>query len=110
MEEHGHPPLVVTRPMRAGHFAILRFIERFDRRSEEETGRVRELNVALGRTLMDLGYVPYKCPEVLYDEVFERLDPGFRELMTRLKRAVDPKGILNPDRWRLGEPRNGEPR
>jgi FAD/FMN-containing dehydrogenase len=49
---------------------------------------------------MDLGYVPYKIPETLRDEVLERLDPGFRELMGRLRRAVDPQGILNPDRWR----------
>jgi FAD/FMN-containing dehydrogenase len=102
MDEHGHPPLVVTRPMKGGHFAILRFIERFDRGSDEQTQGVRLLNVALGRALLDLGYVPYKCPSVLYDEVFARMDPGFRDLMRRLKRAVDPNGILNPDRWRLG--------
>jgi len=101
LEAADHPPLVVTRPMQDGHYAVLRFIERFDRSSEEETARVRELNVALGRMLLDLGYVPYKCPAILYDDVFERLDPGFRDLMTRLKRAVDPDGILNPDRWRL---------
>jgi FAD/FMN-containing dehydrogenase len=103
MERHGHPPLVVMRPMKGGHFAVLRFIERFDRSSPVETDRVRQLNVALGRMLMDLGYVPYKCPAILYDEVFARLDPGFRDLMERLKRAVDPRGILNPDRWRPGD-------
>ena len=40
--------------------------------------------------------------ETLYDEVFKRLDPGFVALMAKLKDAVDPNGILNPDRWRLG--------
>ena len=107
MERHGFPPLMVSRPMRGGHFSILRFIERFDRSDEAETARVREVNIELGRTLMDLGFVPYKCPEILYDEVFERLDPGFVHLMRTLKRAVDPKGILNPDRWRLGDFEDG---
>jgi FAD/FMN-containing dehydrogenase len=97
LEQAGHPPLVVMRPMKGGHFAVLRFIERFDRARPEP---VRELNVKLARALMDLGYVPYKIPETLRDEVLERLDPGFRELMGRLRRAVDPQGILNPDRWR----------
>lgn len=97
LEQAGHPPLVVMRPMKGGHFAVLRFIERFDRAHPEP---VRELNVALARALMDLGYVPYKCPETLREEVLARLDPGFRELMGRLRRAVDPRGILNPDRWR----------
>jgi glycolate oxidase len=100
MDEAGRPPLMVARPMKGGHYAVLRFIERFDRTSEEETARIRELNVKLGRALMELGYVPYKCPSILYDDLFEKLDPGFADLMVRLKNAVDPHGILNPDRWR----------
>jgi FAD/FMN-containing dehydrogenase len=100
LEERGLPPLVVTRPMKGGHYAILRFIERFDRRDEAETARIRDTNLALGRELMDRGYVPYKCPEGLVGELFERLDPGFRTAMERIRAAFDPEGILNPDRWR----------
>jgi len=102
LEEAGHPPLVVTRPMKGGHFAVLRFIERFDRRDPAEVARVRALNVTLARALLDLGFVPYKCPDVLLDEVLARMDPGFRDLMLRVKRMIDPNGILNPERWRLG--------
>lgn len=104
LEEAGHPPLVVSRPMKGGHFAVLRFIERFDRRDPAVVESVRSLNRKLVRALMDLGYVPYKCPEVLLDEVLERMDPGFRDLMGRIKRAVDPRGILNPERWRFVRP------
>jgi FAD/FMN-containing dehydrogenase len=103
MERAGFPPLVVLRPMKRAHFGILRFIERFDRRDAEETARVARLNRELGRMLLDLGYVPYKCPAVLLDDVLERMDPGFRDLMLRVKRAVDPRGILSPERWRLDE-------
>jgi len=103
VEAAGHPPLVVVRPMKGGHYAVLRFIVRFDRRDEEVTARVRALVADLGRTLLDLDYVPYKCPETLYGEIARRLDPGFRTLMERLKQTVDPRGILNPDRWRLPE-------
>jgi FAD/FMN-containing dehydrogenase len=101
LERFNHPPLVVTRPMKAGHYAILRFIVRFDRSSPEETENVRRLNVEMARALLALDFIPYKCPSVLYDEVLPRLDPGFRELMFRIKRAVDPNGILSPERWRL---------
>ena len=100
LEEAGHPPLVVMRPMKGAHYGVLRFIERFDRVDEEETERVRKLNVDIGAALMDLGFVPYKCPAVLYEELFKRLDPGFRTMMERLRTALDPNGILNPDRWR----------
>ncbi|HEX5138742.1 MAG TPA: FAD-binding oxidoreductase [Planctomycetota bacterium] len=99
VEGSGNPPLVVVRPMKGGHYAVLRFIFRFDKRTETE--RVRALMVELGRALMELGYVPYKCPATLYGEVAKRMDPGFRALMERLRKAMDPAGILNPDRWKL---------
>ena len=57
--------------------------------------------LALGRMALDLGYVPYKCPDVLLDDVLARMDPGFRETMLRVKRALDPGNVLNPDRWRF---------
>ena len=103
MDRHGHPPLVVLRPMRAGHFGIIRFIARFDRSSAEETEAVTRQNEELGRMVLDHDHVPYKCPATLHDEVLRRMDPGFRDLMLRVKRAVDPKGILSPDRWRLAD-------
>ena len=99
LEEAGYPPLLVTRPMKGGHVGVLRFIERFDRRDDAATARVRDLNVAVGKMLMDLGYVPYKCPGILYEDLYRRLDPGFLTLMRRVRDAVDPHGILNPDRW-----------
>ncbi|MFQ5845430.1 MAG: hypothetical protein ACE5JG_10640, partial [Planctomycetota bacterium] len=106
LEEAGHPPLVVARPMKGGHFAVLRFIERFDRSDPGQVRRVRELNVAVARALLELDYVPYKCPEPLLDEVLRRMDPGFVDLMRRVKSVVDPKGVLSPSRWRLGAPRS----
>ena len=36
----------------------------------------------------------------LYEEVYARMDPGYREMMTRLRGTLDPNGILNPDRWK----------
>ena len=101
LKEAGFPPLAVIRPMKGGHYGVLRFIERFDKATE--TDKVRELNVELARALMNLGFVPYKCPAVLYDELFPRLDPGYVALMRKLKDAVDPNGILNPERWKWTE-------
>jgi FAD/FMN-containing dehydrogenase len=102
LEAAGHPPLIVSRPMKGGHYGVLRFIERFDRADETATAAVAALNVAVAETLMDLGYVPYKCPGVLYESVFRRLDPGFVRMMQTIRTALDPNGILNPDRWRPG--------
>ena len=101
MKEAGFPPLAVIRPMKGGHYAVLRFIERFDKATQ--TDSVRDLNVALGAALMELDYVPYKCPAGLYEELNRRLDPGYLTLMQRLRDTMDPNGILNPERWQWPE-------
>jgi glycolate oxidase len=99
MEAHGFPPSVVSRPMRGGHFAVLRFIELFDRRDAGETERVARVNRELLEGLLDAGYVPYKCPPWAVPIVLERMDPGMVALMRRVKQMLDPKGILNPGKW-----------
>ena len=91
------PLLIVSRPMRGGHQAVLRFSERFDRRDKAETERVRQINVELARLPMDLASAPDKCPEIQYDEVLTRLDPGFDTLMRKPTQAVDLKGSVNLD-------------
>jgi len=99
MEEHGFPPAIVSRPMRGGHFAVLRFIELFDRRDETETERVAQVNSDLLDVLLDHGYVPYKCPPWAVPRLLERMDPGMAALMRRIKNLLDPNGILNPGKW-----------
>jgi FAD/FMN-containing dehydrogenase len=101
LETHGFPPSLVSRPMRGGHFAVLRFIELFDRTSAEETQRVARANHALLEALLDEGYLPYKCPPWAVPSVLSRMDPGMAALMRRLKAMLDPHGVLNPGKWGL---------
>jgi len=99
MEAHGFPPSIVSRPMRGGHFAVLRFIELFDRRSPVETERVVRVNHELCDVLLDQGFVPYKCPPWAVPKVMAKMDPGMAALMRRVKDLLDPHGILNPGKW-----------
>jgi FAD/FMN-containing dehydrogenase len=99
LAEHGLPPLVVMRPMKGGHFAVLRLIEVFDRDDAEQVERVRRANLAISDVLWDQGYVPYKTPPALLHRHRHRLDPGFVALWNRVRKACDPAGICNPGRW-----------
>ncbi len=99
LEKYGQPPIIVSRPMKQGHFGVLRFIQTFDRERPEEVEKMRALNVEVGTALLELGYVPYKCPASLLPLVLSQMDPGFRSLMQRVKDALDPDGILSPGRW-----------
>ncbi len=101
VERHGYPPMIVARPMKGGHFAVVRFIEVFARKDEAERQRVLACNLELCDALLDCGYIMYKTPGWAVERYREHLDPGFVRLMNEVRSVLDPKGIMNPGRWKL---------
>lgn len=100
MLERGFPPILVTRPMKGGHYGVLRMISLFDKDDSAEIEEVRRLQSDLLAICADLGFVPYKAPAWAMEQLHERTDPGFIEMLGRVKQALDPAGILG--RGRLG--------
>ncbi|MFQ5866006.1 MAG: FAD-binding oxidoreductase [bacterium] len=99
MEEHGFPPVVVTRPMQGGHFGVLRFIAIFDKSDAERVERVRKLNEALSDLVIGLGFFPYKTPPWVIHRHRDKIDASFRKLVGRVRKLLDPRGIMNPGKW-----------
>lgn len=101
MTRHGFPPTVVSRPMRGGHFGVLRFVTIFDKENSDEVGRVRALNRELLHTLTDMGFMMYKTPVWAWRELRSRIDPNMLALMSRLKNLLDPVRVFNPGKMEL---------
>jgi FAD/FMN-containing dehydrogenase len=101
LEEEGFPPILVARPMKGGHFWVLRFILHFDRQDDQDVERTRRALGRLADALLDLQYIPYKAPSWAVEKIRERDTHGFFDLMEKVKGCLDPKGILNPGRWGL---------
>jgi FAD/FMN-containing dehydrogenase len=100
MEAAGFAPALVSRPMRGGHFAVLRMLITFDKDDPTERRKVRETNRAVLAAVLPLGFLPYKCPPWAWELLRERLDPGFAALLERVRGALDPAGILSPRAWK----------
>jgi FAD/FMN-containing dehydrogenase len=66
---------------------------------------VRQLNRDLYAILLDLGFLHYKAPDWAVEEMSGRAHPGFVELFDRVRRTLDPNGIMNPGRqgWNGGQ-------
>ncbi len=106
MERHGFPPVIVSRPMKGGHFGVLRFIETFRRDDAEETERVRRCNTELTDMVLEQGFIPYKTPAWSVERILPRMWPGTHDLMRRVRGLLDPAGIMNPGRWALDPEEN----
>lgn len=101
MERHGFAPIIVSRPMKGGHFGVLRFIETFRRADPEDVARVRRCNRELTEMVLRHGFVPYKTPVRALEHILPRLWPETHALMRRVHALLDPIGIMNPGRWGL---------
>ena len=99
LRRHAFPPLLVSRPMRGGHFAVLRYIVTFDKAAPADVERVRKCNAALVESLVDDGFVPYKMPAWAAHQLRGRFDPGFVALAEKIKKALDPQGLLARGTW-----------
>ena len=101
IESESFPPVLVARPMKGGHFWVLRFIFHFDRQDPRDVERVRRTLERVADCLLDLRYVPYKPSGWAVQKIRARDQGGFFPLLQRIKECLDPNGIMNPGRWGL---------
>lgn len=101
MARHGFPPLVVSRPMRGGHYGVLRFITTFDKKDDADRARVRAVNEELLELCTVRGFVMYKTPIWACERLAPRMDAGMLRLLRDVKGLMDPKRIFNPGKLGL---------
>jgi 4-cresol dehydrogenase (hydroxylating) flavoprotein subunit len=101
MERYGFAPAVVSRPMKGGHFGVLRFITTFDQANADERHRIREMNREISSAGLALGFLTYKTPAWAVELLAPRLDPVFADLVRQIRGLLDPAGIMAPHCWAL---------
>jgi glycolate oxidase len=89
-------PGVLHRPMKSGHYGVLRFLIPFDKSNNEEIQEIRDMVKELADAILDVGGVVYKMPPWVAPKIMDKADPGFVNLLKRIKKTLDPNGILNP--------------
>jgi len=98
-EKHNIPYTVTGRCVGVGHSMMFAWTYAFNR-AEPDT--IRHAKEALHETddiVVELGGVIWKPGIYGQKLIMERLDPATRELMKKIKKLLDPNGIMNPGNW-----------
>jgi len=84
-----------------GHSVMFGPVYAFNRADEEDMEIARKALDDSNRLGVELGGIIWK-PEVPAQKIMlERMDPNTRELMKRIKKTLDPNGIMNPGNWEV---------
>ena len=71
----------------------------FNRDDEEEIERARQALDESTRLTLDLGGIVWKGELTAQKLMMERMDPNTVKLIKKIKKALDPNGIMNPGNW-----------
>ncbi len=96
MVRRGFPPVIVSRPMRGGHYGVIRFITLFDKGQAEEVLEVRRVNGELLEALTREGFLMYKTPVWAWEKLKPGLDAGMLRLLGEVRTLLDPGTLFNP--------------
>jgi len=84
---------------RGGHYGMLRPIVAYNNSDPDEVERVEKFMQEILQVVLDCGFVPYKAHVWAVEEMMRRGDPNWVELLTRVKKMLDPNNIMNPGRY-----------
>jgi glycolate oxidase len=84
-----------------GHSIMFGPVYSFNRADAEDMERARKALDDTNRLGLELGGIVWK-PELQAQKlILEKMDPNTLELMKRIKKTLDPNGIMNPGNWEV---------
>jgi FAD/FMN-containing dehydrogenase len=83
------------------HSVMLAYSYPFNRALEAEAERARGALDDTNRLTLELGGVVWKPELPAQQLILERMDANTRQLLDRIKKTMDPNGIMNPGNWEV---------
>jgi len=101
MEGYKVSPAVWLAAVDHGRQALVMPIVLFDPKSPEELKTVEELDRKMAEQYLNMGGIPYRPNLKVHAPMAMAKSIGYYDLLKRIKRAVDPNGIMHPGRLGL---------
>ena len=101
MEKHKFSPVVWLAAVDHGRQGLVMPIVLFDPKSSEEYETVKTLDTEMTEQFLSMGGVPYRPNANVHAPMVMSKSKEYYELLKKIKRAVDPNGIMHPGRLAL---------
>jgi glycolate oxidase len=82
-----------------GNSIMFGFNYSFNRADEEDIKKTRKALEEANRLTFELGGMVWKGEAAAQKMAMQRMDPVTLDLIGRIKRLLDPNGIMNPGNW-----------
>lgn len=100
-ERHGIPYTVLGRAIGLSHAMMFSWTYAFNRADPESIKASREALHETDDLVLELGGAIWKPGVYGQKLVIERMDPNTLNLMKKVKKLLDPNGIMNPGNWEV---------
>jgi glycolate oxidase len=85
-----------------GNSIMFGFNYSFNRADETDIEKTRNALADSNRATLEMGGMIWKGEKPAQQMVLEKMDPNTTQLIQRVKGLLDPKGIMNPGNWEVG--------
>ncbi|HUT55026.1 MAG TPA: FAD-binding oxidoreductase [bacterium] len=82
-----------------GHCMMFFFAYAFNRADRDDVRRAQQALEATNTAALEMGGIPWKAEEPAQKQIIRKMDPNTFALMGRVRKALDPNGIMNPGNW-----------
>ncbi|MFB0559967.1 MAG: FAD-linked oxidase C-terminal domain-containing protein, partial [Candidatus Lokiarchaeia archaeon] len=90
-------PQFYGRGMFGGHYWVGRMLISFSKNDPEEVEKVRKCFMDMDEEARKVGsFIRYKAPPWAKARNFEDANPNTVELMQKIRKLLDPNGVMNP--------------
>lgn len=81
------------------HCMVCNFAYGFNRADKKDIQRAKKALQEGNEAVLNLGGIPWKAEWPVQRLIIQRMDPNTFQLMTRIRKVLDPNGIMNPGNW-----------
>jgi glycolate oxidase len=91
----------MARVISGGHAMMFAISFAFNRADRDMMERVKKAMDEATEFALQMGSIPWKPNFMEQRMILEKMDPVTRELIHRIRRLMDPHGIMNPGNWEV---------